>query len=184
MTEPRKFFQLIYDDKYDVSDVQITNDDCLHVTYKKSKEFQTHPHKQERDHCFLRHHSRQTGDVQFLVAVGRSCSVLRHRLDHIQTCGGYYNPSQSECVRGMTDELGGGYITEYVSNETKSNAYRTGNGIQVVKIKCFTLNYVASQQLTFDVMKEIAIPEQEEHIIVTGSLYILSSCMIRVQHSE
>ena len=41
VTEPRKLFELISDDTYDVSDVQIINDDCLYVTYKKSKEFQT-----------------------------------------------------------------------------------------------------------------------------------------------
>ena len=38
-TEPRKVFELISDNTYDVSDVQIINDDCLYVTYKKSKEF-------------------------------------------------------------------------------------------------------------------------------------------------
>ena len=32
VTEPRKFFELISDDTYDVSDVQIINDDCVYVT--------------------------------------------------------------------------------------------------------------------------------------------------------
>ena len=82
---------------------------------------------------------------------------------------GLYNPPLSEFVGGMTDELGGSYITEYVSNGPKKYAYRTGDGKQVVKVKGFTLNYVASQQLTFDVMKEMSISEQEEHIIVTES---------------
>ena len=40
VTEPRKFFELISDDTYDVSDVQIITNDCLYVTYKKSREFQ------------------------------------------------------------------------------------------------------------------------------------------------
>ena len=62
----------------------------------------------------------------------------------------------------MTDVLGGSYITDYVSNGPKTYAYRTGDGIQVVKVKGFTLN---SQQLTFDVMKYMAISDQEEHII-------------------
>ena len=65
--------------------------------------------------------------------------------------------------------LGGSYITEYVSNGPKNYAYRTGDGKQLVKVKGFTLNLVASQQLTFDVMKEMAISEQEEHTIVTES---------------
>ena len=83
-----------------------------------------------------------------------------------------YNPPLSECVGGMTDELDGSYITEYVSNGPKNYAYRTGDGVQVVKIKCFTLNFMASHQLTFDVMKEMEILEQEEHMIVTESRII------------
>ena len=67
---------------------------------------------------------------------------------------GMYNPPLSEFVGGMTDELRESYITEYVSNGPKNYAYRTGDGKQVVKIKGFTLNCVASQQLTVDVMKE------------------------------
>ena len=59
--------------------------------------------------------------------------------------------------------------TEYVSNGPKNYAYRTCDGKQVVKVKEFTLNFVASQQLIFDVMKEMAISEQEGHIIVTES---------------
>ena len=45
----------------------------------------------------------------------------------------------------MTDELGGSYITEYVSNGPNNYAYRTCDGKQVVKVKGFTLNFVASQ---------------------------------------
>ena len=78
-----------------------------------------------------------------------------------------YNPPQSEFVGGMTDELGGSHITEYVSNGPKNFAYRTGDGKLLVNVKAFTLNCVASKQLTVDVMKEMAISEQEKHIIVT-----------------
>ena len=82
---------------------------------------------------------------------------------------GIYNYPLSEFVGGMTNELSRTYITEYVSNGPKNYAYGTGYGKQVVKVKGYTLNFVASQQLTFDVMKEMAISEQEEHIIVTES---------------
>ena len=39
VTKPRKFFELISDDTYDVYDVHIINDYCMYVTYKKSKSF-------------------------------------------------------------------------------------------------------------------------------------------------
>ena len=167
MTEPRKFFELISDDTYDVSDVQIINDDCLYVTYKKSIEFQT-----------------PALNTNVIIA---SCVITHARLelysylkrleDHALYCDtdwiiyrhveGMYNTPLGEFVGGMTDELGGSYITEYVSNGPKNYAYRTGDGKHVVKVKGFTINCVAFQQLTFNVMKEMAISEQEEHIIVT-----------------
>ena len=56
-----------------------------------------------------------------------------------------------------------------MSNGPKNNAYRTGDGILVVNVKAFTLNFVVSQQLTFDIMKEMAISEQGEYIIGTES---------------
>ena len=82
---------------------------------------------------------------------------------------GMYNPLLSKFVGGMTDEFGESYITEYVFNGPKNYAYRAGDSKQVVTVKGFTLSFVASQQLIFHVMKEIAISEQGEHIIVTES---------------
>ena len=76
---------------------------------------------------------------------------------------GMYNPPLSEFVGGMTDKLGGSYITEYVSNGSKNYAYRTGDGKQVVMVKGFTLNVVASQQLTFDVMRDGTFGTRRTH---------------------
>ena len=38
ITEPRRFYHLLSDDGFEVSDVHHVNDDCLYVSYKKSKE--------------------------------------------------------------------------------------------------------------------------------------------------
>ena len=80
---------------------------------------------------------------------------------------GIYNPSLSEFVWGMTEELCGSFIRVRV--QPMNCAYRTDDGKQVIMVKCFTLNFVVSQQLTFDVMKKMALLEQEEQIIVTES---------------
>ena len=37
ITEPRRFYHLLSDDGFEVSDVHHVNDDCLYVSYKKSK---------------------------------------------------------------------------------------------------------------------------------------------------
>ena len=165
MTEPRKFFELISDYTYDVSDVQIINDDCLYVTYKKSKEFQTPAlNTNVIIASYVTTHARQElySYLERLEDRALYCDTDSIIYRHVE---GMYNPPLSEFVGGMTDELGGRYITEYVSNGPKNYAYRTGDDKHVVKVKGFTLNCVASQQLTFDVMKEMAISEQEEHIV-------------------
>ena len=78
----------------------------------------------------------------------------------------------SEFVGGMIDELGGSYITEYVSNGPNNYAYRTGDRIHVVKVKGFTLNFVASQQLTVEVMKEMAISKRRQiNTLPSSTLY-------------
>ena len=169
VTEPRKFFQLISDDTYNVSHVHIINDYCLYVTYKKSKEFQTLALKTnviiasyDTTHVRLELYSY----LERLEDRALYCDTDSIIYRHVE---GMYNPTLSEFVGGMTDELGGSYITEYMFNGPKNYAYRIGDGIQVVNFKGFTLNFVASQQLTFNVMKEMAISEQEKHIIVTDS---------------
>ena len=62
----------------------------------------------------------------------------------------------------MTDELGGSHITEYVSNGPNTYAIRTADGKQIVNVKGFTLYYVASKQLNFDVMKDMAISDETQ----------------------
>ena len=37
ITEPRRFYRLLSDDGFEVSDIYHLNDDCLYVSYKKSK---------------------------------------------------------------------------------------------------------------------------------------------------
>ena len=51
---------------------------------------------------------------------------------------GEYNPPLGEFIGGMTDELGGSHITEYVSNGPENYAIRTADDKQIVKVKGFT----------------------------------------------
>ena len=68
--------------------------------------------------------------------------------------------------------MGGSHITEYVSNGPKNYAIRTADGKQIVKVKGFTLNYVASNQLNFDVMKDMAISDEQHSIKIVGTSQI------------
>ena len=166
VTDPRKFFELIFDDTYDVSDAQIINDDCLYVTYKKSKGFQTPAlNTNVIIASYVTTHARLELYSYLERYEGRAlyCDTASIIYRYVE---GMYNPPLSEFVGGMTNEKL--YYGVRVQR-TKELRYRTGDGKQVVKDRGFTLNCVASQQLTFDVMNKMAISEQEEHIIVTES---------------
>ena len=51
-------------------------------------------------------------------------------------------------------------------------AIRTADGKQIVTVKGFTLNYVASNQLNFDVMKDMAISDEQHSVKIVGTSQI------------
>ena len=51
-------------------------------------------------------------------------------------------------------------------------AIRTADGKQIVKVKGFTLYYVISNQLNFDVMKDMAISDEQHSINIIGTYQI------------
>ena len=51
-------------------------------------------------------------------------------------------------------------------------AIRTADGKQIVKVKGFTLNYAASNQLNFDVMKDLVISDEQHSIKIVETSQI------------
>ena len=92
---------------------------------------------------------------------------------------GEYNPPLNEFVGGMTDELGGSHITGYVSNSPTNYAIRRADGKEIVRVKGFTLNYVASNQLNFDVMKDMAISDEQHSIKIVQTSQIKKDLELR-----
>ena len=64
-------------------------------------------------------------------------------------------------------------MREHVSNGPKKYAIRTSDGKQIVKVNGFTLNYIASNQLNFDVMKDMAISDEQHYITIVKTSQIL-----------
>ena len=149
MTESCKFFELISDDTYDVSDVQIINDYCLYVTYKKSKDFQTPAlNTNVIIASYITTYARLEVYSYLKLLEDRA---LYYDTDYIiyRYVVDMYNPPLSEFEGVMADELGGSCITEYVSNGPKTYAYRmyrrryTGGQCQRFHIKLCGLSAVA-----------------------------------------
>ena len=92
---------------------------------------------------------------------------------------GLYEPHTSDQIGGMTDELEGDFITEFVSNGAKTYAYTTNKGKQVVKCKGFTLNKLGSDRLTLDAMKHLVTANQDS-ISVTQDVIRSEAKRLRV----
>ena len=85
----------------------------------------------------------------------------------------------------MTDELGGIHITEYVSNGPQNYAIGTADGKHILKVVGFTLNYIVFNQLNFDVMKDMAISDEQHSIKIFETYQIkkdLKSRQINLYH--
>lgn len=84
---------------------------------------------------------------------------------------GFPDLPTGDCIGDLTDELSGGYITEFVSGGPKNYAYKyTVNGGEeesvVCKVKGISLNYKTSQTIHFDSIKKAVLEKHDYPLIV------------------
>ena len=114
---------MLSDDWFEVSYVHHVNDDCWHVFYKKSKEFQTPAFNTNAIIAsFVTTHARL-----------ELYSYLEQLKDHALYCDtdsviyrhimGEYNSPLSEFVGWMTDELSGSHITDVSNGKNPDNRW-------------------------------------------------------------
>ncbi len=164
LREPREFFDLLTSDAYEVNECELINDECIYVTYKFANGFEEPtPNTNAVVASYVTAHARLEL-YSYLEKLGER--VLYCDTDSIiyKSSPDGYEPPLSNHIGGMTDELGGQFIKEFISNGPKTYGYRTSGEEEVIKCKGFTLNKKTSDQLTFDVMKELAIGEEEAEV--------------------
>ena len=167
LRHPREMLELLASDTVDVNDCHIVNEECLCVTYTNTKGFEKQsPNTNPIIASYVTTHARLELYNYLEKLQDR---VLYYDTDSIiyKSAPGQYEPPISQHMGGMTDELSGDIITEFVSNGAKTYAYRTNSGDQIIKCKGFTLNKIASDKLTFDAMKNMAISDNDASITVS-----------------
>ena len=70
----------------------------------------------------------------------------------------------------LTDELGGDYITSFVSGGPKNYSYRTNTDKVETKVRGITLNCTAKQKVNFDVIRSLVYLHAECN--VTGQVRV------------
>ena len=153
--EPKDFFNLLYDDKFEVCDARMVNDDAIEVHYRNVKEF-----------------VEQNNKVNVVVAAFTTTYArlkLYDLLDLLQERVLYYDtdsviyvhkpdkpdPPLGNYLGDLTDELDGDYITSFVSGGPKNYAYCTKGGKTDTKIRGITLDYLASGKLNHNVIRAL-----------------------------
>ena len=142
--EPKRFFELLYSDEFEVSDARIVNDETVEVHYRSVEEF-----------------AQQNDKVNVVIAAFTTAYArlkLYDLLDLLQERVLYYDtdsviyvhkpgkpdPPLGNYLGDLTDELNGDYITSFVSGGPKNYAYRTKKGKTETKIRGITLDYAGN----------------------------------------
>ena len=152
VTEPKKFFELLYSSEFEVTDARLVNDETVEVHYRNIGEFE-----------------EQNNKVNIVIAAFTTAYArlkLYDLLDQLQEQVLYYDtdsviyvhepgkpePSLGDYLGDLTDELDGDYITEFTSLGPKNYAYETNNNKRVTKVRGITMDYAATKKLNLEVM--------------------------------
>ena len=155
VSDVERWYQLLLDDRLDVSNTIFINDNMVQVNFKYKDQY-----------------VQDTFSTNVYIAAFTTSNVrlrLYDMLDKLGKSVAYYDTDSIVYVDNgknsiktgwfigeWTDELGkDNYIKEWFSSGPKSYGYLTNTEKGVVKIKGFTLNYENSKHLNIESMKII-----------------------------
>ena len=154
--EPKRLFELLYSDEFEVCDARLINDDMMEVQFRDVEEF-----------------AEQNNKVNVVIAAFTTAYArlkLYDLLDLLQERVLYYDtdsviyvhkadeadPPLGNYLGDLTNELNeDDYITSFISGGPKNYAYRTKKGKTETKIRGITLDYSASGKLNHNTIREL-----------------------------
>ena len=154
-SESTKYFGLLTDVRKQLHDFHILAEDTIHIQWHYKSAFvpldnRTNVFIASFTTCFAR------------LKLYELLDTLQRRVLYYDTDSVIYTTGPGEqslpvgdYLGDLTDELDGGYITEFVSGGPKNYAYRTSTGEETCKVRGFTLNYKNSCIINFESVKNI-----------------------------
>ena len=154
--EPKRLFELLYSDEFEVCDARLVNDDMMEVQFRNMKEFE-----------------EQNNKVNVVIAAFTTSYArlkLYDLLDLLQERVLYYDtdsviyvhkpdkpdPPLGNYLGDLTNELDDDdYITSFASGGPKNYSYHTKKGKTNTKIRGITLDYSASGKLNHGVIRKL-----------------------------
>ncbi|XP_070571147.1 uncharacterized protein [Ptychodera flava] len=125
ISDLQSFYDILNDDKKEVSNVYLVNEELINVTYTESEEFvRSNPRSSVVLACYTTSQARlklyetleKFQEDQLLYFDTDSCIYISR--------SGQYDPELGSCLGEFTDELAGNFITTFVSAGPKCYAYQ------------------------------------------------------------
>ena len=171
--EPKRLFELLYSDEFEVCDARLVNDDMMEVQFRNMKEFED-----------------QNNKVNVVIAAFTTSyarlklydllDLLQERVLYYDTDSVIYvhkqdkpNPPLGNYLGDLTNELDDDdYITSFISGGPKNYSYQTKKGKSDTKIRGITMTHSTSQKLTHNVIRELVRlycdpSEESEKVTIT-----------------
>ena len=168
--DPQVFFDYLTSDEINVLDARFVSDEMIEIHYENNENFIAP--------------NAETNVVIAAFTTAYARLKLYGVLDMLQERVLYYDtdsvifvskPNDPEPPIGpylgeLTDELGGDYITAYVSGGPKNYSYRTNTDKVETKVRGITLDCTAKQKVNFNVIRALVCLHAQCH--VTGRVTV------------
>ncbi|OOY49400.1 hypothetical protein BOV97_12840 [Solemya velum gill symbiont] len=164
-SEVDRFFQLLTTPTKDVQNFHVIADDMIQMEWAYKNDFQPDDAK---TNIYLATFTTCWARLKLYGVLDRLGErVLYYDTDSViyVSRSEEYDPPLGDYLGELTNELeGGDYITEFVSGGPKNYAYRTHSGKETCKVRGFTLNFINSQIINFQTVKDIVTTEEAGHV--------------------
>ena len=153
--DPKQLFDLLTNDKFEVSDILPINEEVLEVHYKEQDEFvEASGRTNVVIAAFTTAHARLK---LYSVLEQLEKRVLYFDTDSIIYVSreGEFDPPLGAFLGDLTDELDGHHITTFVSGGPKNYAYQLEDGSSSMKVRGITLNCRSTQIVNFETLKHM-----------------------------
>ena len=164
-----EFYRLLTDPSVDIRDFHILTDDMVQMEWVHQPDFvpdnlHTNIFIATFTTCWAR-----LKLYSYLEKLDKN--VLYFDTDsiiYISRPGGY-SPSLGPYLGDLTNELQPDeFIVEFVSGGPKNYAYHTNKGLEVCKVRGFTLNYKNSKLVNFQAIKDLVTGQSHKPIVITN----------------
>ena len=168
--DPQVFFDYLTSDEINVLDARFVSDEMIEIHYENSENF------------IAPNAKTNVVIAAFTTAYARLklygvLHILQERVLYYDTDSVIFvsKPNDPEPPIGpylgeLTDELGGDYITAFVSGGPKNYNYRTNNNKVETKVRGITLDCTAKQKVNFNVIRALVYLHTQCH--VTGRVTV------------